>query len=627
LTPVLKLLLACHRSSNILERMLVNLAGQHAITCVHSLEESLTKVAVEQYDLLIMQSFLLEEAPALSFPDFRELSQAHIVVLGSEVHAHRYERLIPAQFDDFIELPLRNSQIQSVFNQVSQKAESDLYSAAFSNLLEAAILVDMQGNICDVNKQGCALLQRQKIELIGQPFASLIEAGSNADLSFLAHTSLQSQSQVLNLTNPDGSILPLTITRASLDAPADKFGLIMLQGLRNSSDEKQRTMQQQLQRAQRMEAIGTLAGGIAHDFNNILQSMYLYLGMAMDALPEGDVKDDISHVSKAAQRARELVDQILTFSRRGDSKKSEVLLQFVAKEALKFLNTSLPVSVQLIEDIDTECSPVYCDPTQFHQIFMNLCTNAYEALPESQGSITVQLREIDFLETDAGFKSLDPGRYVELKISDTGTGIPPTILAQIFNPFFSTKPPGMGSGLGLSVVYSMVEEFNGEILVDSQVGQGTTFRLLLPAVERPAAEEDDLELEYIDLQGQPVFLLEPDAEICEGTQVILEKMGCSVTVYSDPVTLLDSGDLWEGEAGLVLSAYTMPSMSGLKLAERIKFKNPAIMTMIMTGDDLEEQLDPEKMSDVDILIKKPWRTQDLIAAISELVKRQRANRN
>ncbi len=379
--------------------------------------------------------------------------------------------------------------------------------------------------------------------------------------------------------------------------------------------EKQHSLQSQLNRAQRMEAIGTLAGGIAHDFNNILQSMYLYLGMAQDALPEGEIKDDIAQVSEAALRARNLVTQILTYSRQGEMERSKVLIQFVIKEALKFLKSSLPKSVKLQSYINQDCPPVYCDPTQIHQIFMNICTNAYDALPDQTGTIRVVLDSIELgAEQDPGL-TLKHGKYLELIISDDGAGMPPGVKHQIFNPFFSTKEPGMGSGLGLSVAVGILEELDGQILVESEEGRGTEFKILLPVAAEQAVATTDLTLEASELEQLSILVIDDDDAIRQGIHRTLEKFGCHVVSCQRPDDLLDLLDEHQPPFSTILAEQDLPGMSGLKLAYLVKQKHPKVAFILMTGAERSQHSSGPESDFVDAVLAKPWQTVDLLSTI------------
>jgi signal transduction histidine kinase len=237
--------------------------------------------------------------------------------------------------------------------------------------------------------------------------------------------------------------------------------------------------------AQKLESIGTLAGGIAHDFNNILSSIIGFTEIVLDDVEKGsNIEDDLQEVYKAGQRAKDLVKQILTIARKSDEEIKPILVKPIIKEALKFLRSSIPTTIKIQQNIASESS-IMGNPTQLHQIIMNLCTNAAHAMEESGGLLKVDLEDIRFEKYEiVQGQHLKPGDYIKLRISDTGTGISPEIVGTIFDPYFTTKEPGVGTGLGLSLVHSIVESYSGKIIVDSQMGKGTTFTVYLPITKK-----------------------------------------------------------------------------------------------------------------------------------------------
>jgi PAS domain S-box-containing protein len=252
--------------------------------------------------------------------------------------------------------------------------------------------------------------------------------------------------------------------------------------------DKQKKLQVQLNHSQKLEAIGSLAGGIAHDFNNILSAIIGYSQLAMDRLPkDSPAQKDLAQVYKAGERARNLVMQILTFSRQKEQNAAPIQIGPIIKEVLKFLKATLPSSIEIRQEIMPDAGHVLADPTQIHQVLMNLCTNAAHAMDQTGGELTVTLSDVtldqDAAETDP---DLLPGKYLKLTVADTGHGIAPEILPKIFEPYFTTKKRGQGTGLGLATVHGIIKSYGGGITVSSTPGQGTTFDLYFPVIETPA---------------------------------------------------------------------------------------------------------------------------------------------
>ncbi|MDY6971931.1 MAG: response regulator [Thermodesulfobacteriota bacterium] len=342
---------------------------------------------------------------------------------------------------------------------------------------------------------------------------------------------------------------------------------------------------EQLQQAQKMEAIGTMAGGIAHDFNNILYPIIGFTEMTIDDVPEESIaRSNLEEILKAAKRARDLVQQILTFSRQTYSTPKPFMIQPVLKEALKLLRASLPSSIEIRHDIDTHCGPVLADPTQIHQVIMNLCTNAFHAMREKGGVLEVTLTDVQSDSFNLRLKpDMMPGPYLKLTVSDTGHGIDPAVLKRIFNPFFTTKGPGEGTGLGLSVVHGIVKSSNGHIDVDSAPGKGSTFNVYLPLIlgndRLPESEHADSDPEGTE----SILLVDDEAPIIRMVNQMLERLGYFVTARTSSIEALETFRLKPDSFDLVITDQTMPNMNGTDLAQKLLEIKPDIPVILCTG--------------------------------------------
>ncbi|MBI5060200.1 response regulator [candidate division KSB1 bacterium] len=350
------------------------------------------------------------------------------------------------------------------------------------------------------------------------------------------------------------------------------------------SEAERDQFEQQLRRSQKLETIGTLAGGVAHDFNNILTPILGYADMTLLQLPpENPTRTHIESISRAALRAKDLVKQILTFSRQTEQEHRPMLVQLIVKEATKLLRASIPSTIEIVEDIDTNVPPVNCDPTQIHQVLMNLCTNAAHAMRANGGTLSIELIRFELdATTEAGAQTLPPGAYVRLIVEDTGEGMDQATLDRAFEPFFTTKKPGEGTGLGLSVVHGIVKSHGGVISASSELGQGTRFEIELPCTE--AFVETDTPQPDGPMGGQGVILLvddEPDN--VDMAKEMLEFLGYEVVACCTAADALANFREDPAKFDVVITDQTMPHMTGAQLGSEILLLRPDTPIILMTG--------------------------------------------
>jgi len=390
---------------------------------------------------------------------------------------------------------------------------------------------------------------------------------------------------------------------------------------------RERELEQRIQQNQRLEAIGTLAGGIAHDFNNLLSPILGFTELSMDALPTGsEVKENLEEVMRAARRATDLVRQILSFSRRSNHKRKPLQMAPIIKEALKLLRASIPVSIDIRQEITDTAESVIADPTEIHQVVMNLCTNAFHAMPDG-GILTVALKSVELDSNDSALiPDCAPGRYLKLSVEDTGCGIPPEIRNKIFEPYFTTKKEGRGTGLGLAVTHSIVSACGGTINVYSEPGKGTRFSLYFPvAGDRPAEE---VEKSAITARGhERILFIDDDATIVDLGKKMLERSGYSVTTSMDPVQALEQFEKAPHDFDMVITDMTMPGMTGDILAAAMLKIRPDLPIIICTG--FSERMNKEKAQKMGIrrLIEKPVSPSKLLAAIREIFDQRLPNKS
>jgi len=369
---------------------------------------------------------------------------------------------------------------------------------------------------------------------------------------------------------------------------------------RKQAEEKEKKLETQLRQAQKMEAIGTLAGGIAHDFNNVLYAIIGYTELSMGAVPEGSkARSNLHEVLKAADRATDMIQQILTFSRKTEKEKKPTNVQSVLKEAVKLIRTSLPSTIEIRQDIDADCDPVMADPTQIHEIIMNLGTNSYHAMRDKGGVLGITLRQEEIGSDDSKYDlDLHPGPYLKLIVEDTGHGIAGNVMGRIFDPYFTTKGVGEGTGMGLSVVHGIVKDHGGDIKVYSEPGKGTAFHVYLPVIETGTVERKIISAGPAPTGTERILFVDDEETIVYMTQQILESLGYHVTPHTSSVEALEAFRARPDEFDLVITDMTMPNMTGAELAPRLLEIRSDIPIILCTG--FSEIMDENKAKAIGI---------------------------
>ena len=386
-------------------------------------------------------------------------------------------------------------------------------------------------------------------------------------------------------------------------------------------EEEKKKFEKKFQQVMKMEAIGTLAGGIAHDFNNILAAIIGYTELVADDIPANSITmKNLQQVMQGAARARELVKQILTFSREDEGDRTPVLLESIINESLKLLRATLPTTIDIHSAVESPLSPILANQTQIHQVMMNLCTNAAYAMRENGGILEISLKEIDLDPDSIGSKNLEPGRYQQLSVSDTGTGIPPEIINRIFEPYFTTKKPGEGSGMGLAVVYGIVRSHGGEVTVYSEPGKGTTFHVFLKVVEIQGFTGHKV-YQPVEIQGgnECVLFVDDEPELAELGELVLKSLGYQVVCATGSIEAMQIFAHQPSKFDLVISDQTMPQMTGLQLAVELKKLRPDIPVIICTGFSENINEDTYKAHGVNDFFMKPVTKKEVAAVIRRVL--------
>ncbi|MBI9075240.1 MAG: PAS domain S-box protein [Desulfatibacillum sp.] len=374
--------------------------------------------------------------------------------------------------------------------------------------------------------------------------------------------------------------------------------------------------EEQLQKAQKMESIGHLAGGIAHDFNNLLFPIIGMAELLMEDLPQGSLEHENAQVIfESGKRGGDLVKQILAFSRQSEHKLLPISVQQILKEVLKLIRATIPSFIELEEDIQTDCGMLMGDPTQIHQVAMNIITNAFHAVESTGGKISVQLREIALGPGELAYGPLGEGRYALLTIADTGQGMSPELMKKIFEPYFTTKEQGKGTGLGLAVAYGIIKEHQGDIKVYSEPGKGTSFNIFLPLLDKPGESETIVVAPEQQTGDERILLIDDEESIALLEKQMLERLGYTVTACFHSPEAVELFKANPKAFDLVISDMTMPHMTGDQVTEALLSIRPDIPVIICTG--FSEKMDGEKAEakGIKAFLMKPVIKAELAGAI------------
>jgi PAS domain S-box-containing protein len=416
------------------------------------------------------------------------------------------------------------------------------------------------------------------------------------------------------------AILDANLIRDALGNPTYFLGSVVNITERIQAAAEREKIQAQLTQAQKLESIGSLAGGIAHDFNNLLFPIVGLSEMMLDDFPPGSPEhSDAQQIFEAGKRGRALVHQILSFSRQSEYQRIPVHIQTILKEVFKLCRTTIPAEIPITQDIQIDCRPVMADPTQIHQIAMNLITNAFHAVEPTGGTISIQLKEILYHQKDTTADHLASGTYAMLSVSDTGTGIDPAIMNKIFDPYFTTKGKGRGTGLGLATVYGIVKAYGGDIRVDSEPGKGACFHVCLPVLETSEAKDIEKQPQPLPTGTEHILLVDDEKPIVQLEKQMLERLGYRTTCFSNSVDALAAFEMDPSQFDLVITDMHMPNLTGAHLAEKMIAVKPALPVIVCTG--FSESINREKAAAMGIrgLLMKPVGLMDLARKIREVL--------
>ena len=530
---------------------------------------------------------------------------------------------------DTSKVPLLDEQgkvygVLGVYEDITErkKAEEELKikESAIAASINAIILADLDGNLTYVNKSFLSLWGHDtEEEVLGKPIIGFWQSGNEAQGLIRRLRETGRWLGEMQAENKNGEAFIVQVSSGMIHTEEGRPLCLMASFL--DVTEKHR-LEDQIRQSQRLEAMGTLAGGIAHDFNNILSPILGYADMVQEELPQGsEVWHNQQAVINAGYRAKDLVQQILAFSRQAEYERRPIQIHHIVKEALKLLRASIPTTIEIRQDIETASGVVHADPTQIHQVMMNLCTNAFHAMQKTGGILGVSLTAVEIEKGDDKVNGLDltPGRYLRLEVSDTGCGMDKKILTRIFEPYFTTKEKGKGTGLGLAMVHGIVKSHGGHITVYSEPGKGTNVHVYLPQMLLETAAPGIAEKEALPVGSERVLIVDDEDIVVQMEGKMLESLGYEITALTDSLEAWELLSKQPNAFDLVITDMTMPKMTGVELARRYFSVRPGALVILCTG--FSELVTEEKAKAVGIseFIMKPVVKKDLAKAVRKVL--------
>jgi len=497
------------------------------------------------------------------------------------------------------------------------------YRNILESIEEGYYETDLSGNYTFCNNAMCKMSGYSKDEFIGKNYGQFVTPAIAQEIyevfTKIYTTEKPSENMEYEAIRADGQKRYLEVSASlmkdSEGRPVGFRGIARDVTRRRLDREEKERLEGIPQQSQKMEAIGTLAGGIAHDFNNILTSIIGYAELALiEVKKESILEDDIKEIKRAGKRASDLVQQVLAFSRQTVQEVKPIRPSLIIKETVKLLRAATPAMIDIKQNINSD-SQIMGDQTCIHRVLMNLCTNAVHAMKEKGGTLEVDLRDVELYESQTSqYADLAPGKYLKLAVSDTGSGIPPDMVKSIFDPYFTTKGSGEGTGLGLSVVHGIVKELKGEIALTSEPGIGTTFTVYLPILEKKA----DLKLEAIEtlpLGTERILFVDDEASIVKMFEQVLSGLGYTVTARTSSIEALELFRNRPYDFDIILTDMRMPNMTGIRLTEEMIKIRSDIPVILCTG--YSDQISEENAAEIGIraFLKKPFITNEVAKTI------------
>ncbi|MCP3942139.1 MAG: response regulator [Desulfobacteraceae bacterium] len=500
--------------------------------------------------------------------------------------------------------------------QTSEAKYQDLYN----NAPDMYISVETKtGKIIKCNQRTILNLGYKEEELIGRTIFDFLTPKSTESarkkISLMTIKNGIINGEELEVQHKNGTTIDVSMNARAVHDEKGNISFI-ISSWRDISEKKR--LESQLHQTQRLETIGAIAGGIAHDFNNILSIIIGFTELAINDTKTSDsLKEDLREVLTAGGRGKDLVQQILTFSRQTDKKFKPVKVKIIIEEVINFLKSSLPGKIEIKTDIRSN-SLISGDPSQIHQILMNLCTNAEHAMQKKGGILKVELNDVHFDTAQSLFINLKPGQYLNLTISDQGHGMPPETLAKLYDPFFTTKKKEEGTGLGMSVVHGIIKNHQGAIKVESQLKKGSTFNIYLPIIKKQKSGEVEIK-SSTPVGTERILLIDDDPDLVRMNKRILEPLGYKIETRVSSIEALELFRTDPNRFDLIITDMAMPNMTGEELAQKLLLIRADIPIIICTG--FSDNMNKEKARNMGFkaFLHKPILKQKLAETIRKVM--------
>ena len=599
-------------------------------------------VYIDEIDTIIAENQLVFKNRVIKHIDIMLLTLMALLTLHLLI-AHYFSRKIWKQIDMFSQF-FRRASTESVsmeseildykeFREIGNLANimlkernvilqeirlsRDEWISTFNAIGDSIMLLDSKGNIELANKTALSLHGISAEKITGRPFTELCCYDNPVNATLIDHAPHTAEIEHEQLSK--------IFLASSFPLFSEEGELRRIIHIAHDITE-QKGLEKQLGQAQKMEAIGTLAGGIAHDFNNILAAILGYAELAEEEVMAGSpAAEYLGQVIQASTRAKELVKQILAFSRHAETAKVPLQLASIVKETLKLLRSSLPTTITIEQNIAVDSGVILADPTQIHQIIMNLCTNAYHAMEQTGGTLSISLqRTFKNIQALSNQPSLQPGDFMELSIEDTGPGIDPAVQDKIFDPFFTTKETGKGTGMGLAIVHGIVKSCGGFITCSSRLEKGTTFIVNLPVLAGEHVLPETQESGQIFFGTERILYVDDEKALADMSKIMLERHGYRVTLFTNSLEAVNIFTERPYAFDLVITDQTMPGMTGIDLARKMLQVRPDIPIILCTGYSSIVSAEEARTVGINGFVMKPLVWSDIGGIIRKLLDAQGA---